>query len=72
MKHSSKLNYLTHFGQVEGHFCVGRVFLFCSGGEGALLGGDSNAILSPGGSFFGEGDFVFFFDVGGSPLVGGK
>ena len=47
--------------------CGEGVFLFCSGG-GVFLGGDFDVTLSSGGgSFFGEGDFVFFFDVGGHP-----
>ena len=28
MKHYSKLNCLACFGQVEGHFCVGRVSFY--------------------------------------------
>ena len=52
--------------------CGEGVFLFCSDG-GVFLGGDFDDTLSSGGGpFFWEGDFVFFFDVGGSPLVGGN
>ena len=51
--------------------CGEGVFLFCSGGR-VFLGGDFDAILSSGGgSFFDEGDFDFF-NVGGSPLLGGN
>ena len=46
------------------------VFLIFSD-TGVFLGGDFEEILSSG-TFFEEGDFAFFFVVGGSPLLGGN
>ena len=59
------------FGQEEGRFYGGEgVFLIFSD-RGVFLGGDFEEILSSE-TFFGEGDFAFFFVVGGSPLLGGN
>ena len=66
-------------------FSKGELFFWLEGGAffggegvflifsdtGVFLGGDFEEILSSG-TFFGEGDFAFFFVVGGSPLLGGN
>ena len=59
------------FGQEEGRFYGGRVYFYSFLIEAYSWGGDFEEILSSG-TFFGEGDFAFFFVVGGSPLLGGN
>ena len=54
-----------------GVFLWGEAVLLFFFDGGVFLGGDFEEILSSG-TFFVEGDFAFFFVVGGSPLLGGN